>query len=316
MKNTKTLEPLQVRELYELWGRELELELIVGEGGMGKNIRSDRVQKAGLVMVEPTIELEEGKIQILGNTEISYLRKLSPEGVGRISEILCRQDVPCFIISKGLYPPEEFKRWCEREGIPLFRSKLSSGKLISRINSFLEERLAPFISLHGVLMDILGVGVLILGESGIGKSESAMDLILRGHKFAADDIVEIRKVGTSTLIGAGPENIRYLMEIRGVGIINIKDLVGTVSVLEKREVDMVIELVEWEPDAEYDRLGLDQKSYKIMGVELPYIALPVSPGRNTATIIEVAVRTQILKMRGINSARELQSTLSGRIKAK
>ncbi|MFI5322875.1 MAG: HPr kinase/phosphorylase, partial [Thermodesulfobacteriota bacterium] len=146
------------------------------------------------------------------------------------------------------------------------------------------------------------LGVLILGKSGIGKSECAIDLINRGSKLISDDIVEIRKVGASKLVGNGPERVKHLMEVRGVGIINIKDLFGTTSVMDKREIDMVIELVHWDPDTEYDRLGMETSSYNILGVKLPHLVIPVSPGRNMATIIEVAARNQLLKMSGINTA--------------
>lgn len=158
---------------------------------------------------------------------------------------------------------------------------------------------------HGVLMDIHRLGVLILGKSGVGKSESALDLIAKGSKFIADDIVEIRRISNTKLIGSGPENIKYLMEIRGIGIVNIKDLFGTTSVMDSREIEMVIELEQWDQNNEYERLGLETKSYKILDLPLPYVIIPVSPGRNIATIIEVAVRNQILKNSGINSAHEI-----------
>ncbi|MBF8302386.1 MAG: hprK, partial [Candidatus Dadabacteria bacterium] len=155
-------------------------------------------------------------------------------------------------------------------------------------------------------IDIHGLGILILGKSGIGKSECALDLIIRGSKLVTDDVVEIRKVGTSKLIGSGPEIIRYLMEIRGVGIINIKDLFGTASVMDRREIDMVIELAHWDPDTDYDRLGIDQNSFTVMEVDLPYLVLPVSSGRNMATIIEVAVRNQLLKSTGVYGAEKFE----------
>ncbi|HEX3037163.1 MAG TPA: HPr(Ser) kinase/phosphatase, partial [Thermodesulfobacteriota bacterium] len=199
------------------------------------------------------------------------------------------------------------KNACGKKEVPLFVTKLHAGKLISHLNAILEERLAPFVNIHGVLMDIHGLGVLILGKSGIGKSECALDLIIRGSKLIADDVVQVRKIDTSKLIGSGPSSIRHLMEIRGVGVINIKDLFGTASVLDRREIDMVIELDHWNPNMEYDRLGLNQQSYTIMELDLPYLILPVSPGRNTATIIEVAVRNQLLKSSGVNVSEELEN---------
>lgn len=262
-------------------------------------------------MIEPNILLEDGKAQILGRTEVSYFNKLSLEEQEKISYALSSQDVPCFIISKGLNPPEALRAACEEKQIPLFITELYTGKLISKLNAVLEERLAPIVTAHGVLIDLHGLGVLILGKSGIGKSECALDLIFRGSKLVADDVIEIKKIGTSRLIGSGPENIRHLMEVRGVGIINIKDLFGTASVMDKREIDMVIELAQWSMDTEYDRLGLDQKTHTIMEFELPFLVIPVSPGRNTATIVEVAVRNQILKLTEMPTAELFENYIGG-----
>jgi HPr kinase/phosphorylase len=306
MQSTKANAPLDVEEIQMVWGGELQIEIIAGRGGLKRKIRLDRVQKPGLRMIEPDIQLEEGKIQVLGMTEISYFNRLSLRERQKIADALSSQDVPCFIVSKGLPPPELLREYCERKDMPLFITNLSTGRLIATLNRILEERLAPFVSVHGVLMDIHRLGVLILGKSGIGKSECALDLIFRGSKLIADDVVEIRKVGKSRLIGTGPENIRHLMEIRGVGIVNIKDLFGMASVMDKREIDMVIELAQWDPNMEYDRLGLQQKSYSIMEVDLPYLVIPVSPGRNTATIVEVAVRNQLLRLSGVCTAEEFQ----------
>jgi HPr kinase/phosphorylase len=309
MKGIKLGAPLEVRELLSIWGKELEIKVIAGENGLSRKIRSNRVQKPGLRMIEPNIQLEEGKIQILGRTEISYLNKFPPKDQIRISEILSSHDVPCFIISKGITPNELLIKACNENNMPLFMTELHTGRLISTLNGLLEERLAPFVTVHGVLMDIHGLGVLILGKSGIGKSECALDLILGGSKLVADDVVEIRKIGTSKLIGSGPDAIKHLMEIRGVGIINIKDLFGTASVMERREIDMVIELAHWDPDRDYDRIGLDHNSYAVMEVELPYLVLPVSSGRNMATVIEVAVRNQLLKSTGVHIAEKFQDRL-------
>ncbi|MEE8298437.1 MAG: HPr(Ser) kinase/phosphatase, partial [Thermodesulfobacteriota bacterium] len=248
---------------------------------------------------------EDGKIQVFGRTEVNYFENLSPKKKRKVSDILSEKDIPCFIMSKGLKPPKLLKEAFEKKNVPLFITNLYTGRLIPSLNNILEERLAPFLSVHGVLIDIHRLGVLMLGKSGIGKSECALDLILRGSKLIADDVVEIRQIGASNLIGSGPENIRHLMEIRGVGIINIKDLFGTTSVMDKREIDMVIELSQWDREEDYDRLGLHQTSYNIMDIELPYLVLPVSPGRNTATVVEVAVRNQLIKNSKVFSVEEL-----------
>ena len=231
-------------------------------------------------------------------TEIAYFDRLKPAEKKSVAVSLMSQNVPCFIVTRDLTPDKKLLEACEKNCIPLFSTKLYTGKLISMLQEILEVRLAPFATAHGVLMDIHRLGVLLLGKSGIGKSECALDLILRGSKLISDDIVEIRKVGPTRLVGNGPERIKHLMEIRGVGIINIKDLFGTTSVMERREIDMVIELVQWNPDTEYDRLGIETGTYNILGIDLPHLVIPVSPGRNTSTIIEVAARNQLLKQSG------------------
>lgn len=297
---------LRVGELFKTWEQELQLKIIAGRKGLSREIKSDRIQKPGLRLLDPDLKLDNGTIQILGKTEISYFVKLKDEEKIKVTTSLSTQDVPCFIVSKELNPDDKFIASCNKRKMPLFTTELYTGKLISLLQEILEERLAPFATAHGALMDIHRLGVLILGKSGIGKSECALDLINRGSKLISDDIVEIRKVGSSNLVGSGPERTKHLMEIRGVGIINIKDLFGTTSVMDKREIDMVIELVHWDPEAEYDRLGLDDSNYKVLGVELPYLVIPVSPGRNTATIIEVAARNQLLKLSGVHSARKFQ----------
>lgn len=298
MLNSDTENPLRVEELLKSWGEELEIEILTGEKGLERIISSDRIQKPGLKLLDSELKLDKGTVQILGKTEIAYFDRLKPAEKKNVTGSLMSQDVPCFIVTRDLTPDKKLFEACEKNRIPLFSTKLYTGKLISMLQEILEVRLAPFATAHGVLMDIHRLGVLLLGKSGIGKSECALDLILRGSKLISDDIVEIRKVGPTRLVGNGPERIKHLMEIRGVGIINIKDLFGTTSVMERREIDMVIELVQWNPDTEYDRLGIETGTYNILGIDLPHLVIPVSPGRNMSTIIEVAARNQLLKQSG------------------
>ncbi len=298
MQNSDKANTLRVEELLKSWGEKLEIEILAGEKGLERTISSDRIQKPGLKLLDPDLKLDKGTVQILGKTEIAYFDRLTAAEKKGVTVSLMSQDVPGFIVTRDLTPDKKLLEACEKHRIPLFSTKLYTGKLISMLQEILEVRLAPFATAHGVLMDIHRLGVLLLGKSGIGKSECALDLILRGSKLISDDIVEIRKVGPTRLVGNGPERIKHLMEIRGVGIINIKDLFGTTSVMEKREIDMVIELVQWNPDTEYDRLGIETGTYNILGIDLPHLVIPVSPGRNTATIIEVAARNQLLKQSG------------------
>jgi len=295
MQNTKPDEKLSVDELFNTWGKELELTLVSGKKGLKRHITENRVQKIGLRMIEPDITLDIDTIQILGRTEISYLNNKNAKDQKEILSRLTGQQIPCLIITKGIKPPSGLEKQCEKAGIPLLRTDLHTGKAISLLRSILEIRFAPFISAHGVLIDIHRLGVLILGKSGIGKSECALDLVLRGAKLIVDDLVEVRRLGSLNLVGCSPQSIKHLMEIRGIGIINIKDLVGPPAVMDKREIDMVIELEHWDPKTEYNRVGDEYDYYEILNVKLPYLKIPVSPGRNISTIVEIAVRNQIYR---------------------
>ncbi len=298
MKNSENSYSLSVGDFYGKFGEKLCLESIFGENGFERRIISPSAKKPGLRMIEEKIELESGNIQVLGRTEISYINGFSGKTQKKIISDLLSNDIPCFILSKGARPGKSFAEHFEEKRIPLFTTTLGTGKFITILNELLAEEFATRITVHGVLLDVHHKGVLILGKSGIGKSECAIDLIIQGSKLIADDVVEISKIGSQTLLGVGPENIRYLVEVRGIGIVNIKDLFGTTCVMERREIDMVVELHQWNSETEYDRLGIDTKTYSILDIELPYIMLPVSPGRNMASVIDVAVRNQILKETG------------------
>jgi len=229
---------------------------------------------------------------------------------------LCTFPISCFIITKQLVPPQFFLDTVELAGIPVLGTHHQSSTFISLITKFLEERLLPTTHLHGVLVDVLGVGILLTGKSGIGKSECALDLVIRGHRLVADDMVFIKKKMPAALVGQAEEAIQHLMEIRGLGIINIKDLYGVSSIREKKIIDMMLELVDWDPDHEYDRLGVDDQRSTILGVELPHIIIPVRPGRNLGSIIEVAARNFLLKGMGYHSARDFQERLMSRIEVR
>jgi len=208
--------------------------------------------------------------------------------------------------------PDPLVEVCNEKALPLLTTPLITAEFFSRATRTLQLLLAPVTSLHGVLVDVLGVGILLLGHSGIGKSECALDLILRGHRLVADDIVDLARNG-NVLVGKGYDLIKHHMEIRGLGIINIKDLFGVAAVRQKKKVDLVIELVDWDEDVEYDRLGIEDRSYSILGVEIPQMLIPCRPGRNVAVIVETAARNQLLKNQGHHSALEFQERLMKRI---
>jgi HPr kinase/phosphorylase len=287
----------------------LELEAISGFKGLSRKIYNPRIQKLGLVITGHMVYLHPHRIQILGNTEISYLRSLEEAEGERIIKELCKNDVVCFVVTRNLKVPAYFLTEAEEKGIPFLRSKLITSVFIERITKLLEEKLAPSTTVHGVLMDIIGVGVLIIGRPGIGKSESALELITRGHRLIVDDVTYIKKLGAIDLYGESPEMIKNLLEIRGIGIVDIGRLFGVSSVREKKRIDLVVELLDWNEKEEYDRIGFREDKYRLLSIDLPMVRIPISPGRNVSTIIELACRNYILKKQGINTAVELEEKI-------
>jgi HPr kinase/phosphorylase len=294
----------------------LGLVLLAGERGLAHRVTSSRIQKPGLALAGYTEHLHPTRIQVLGNTEISYLLQIDDRVAADSIRNLCSFPISCFIITKGLLPPQFLLDQSEASGIPVLSTHHQSSTFISLITKFLEERLLPTTQMHGVLVDVLGVGILLTGKSGIGKSECALDLVIRGHRLVADDMVFIKKKMPAALVGQSEEAIQHLMEIRGLGIINIKDLYGVSSIREKKIIDMQLELVEWDPDHEYDRLGIDDRRVTILGVDIPHISIPVRPGRNLGSIIEVAARNFLLKGMGYHSARDFQERLLARMEVR
>jgi HPr kinase/phosphorylase len=307
---------LSISELLAETEAGLDLELLAGERGLGRYVQVPRIQKPGLALAGYLRNLHPDRIQVLGATELSYLEELHAEDPVEADEHLariCSLDICCFIVTKGLEPPAALLREVERCDIPLLRSQHQSSSLISLLTQYLEERLLPQTNVHGVLIDVLGVGVLLLGKSGIGKSECALDLILRGHRLVSDDVVKVRFKMPAVLFGEGNDLLHYHMEIRGLGIINIKHLFGVAAIRERKKIDLVIELVEWNEDEAYDRLGLEAQHYELLGVKLPLQTIPVRQGRNITTIVEVAARNQLLKEMGYHSAVEFEERLEQRM---
>jgi HPr kinase/phosphorylase len=294
----------------------LDLRLIAGAAGLDHRISSSRIQKPGLALTGYIQHLHPARIQVLGNTEISYLYQLDDMRLRENSQVLCSFPISCFIVTKGLSPPPIFLDITEQLNIPVLVSPHQSSTFISLITKFLEERLLPTTHVHGVLVDVLGVGMLLTGKSGIGKSECALDLVIRGHRLVADDMVFISKKMPGSLVGQSEQQIQHLMEIRGLGIINIKDLYGVSSIREKKIIDLVLELVDWDPGQEYDRLGVDEKTTSILGIDLPHLIIPVRPGRNLGAIIEVAARNFLLKGMGYHSAKDFQQRLLDRMEVR
>jgi HPr kinase/phosphorylase len=304
---------LSIQELLSEKEAGLDLELLAGETGLDHRVQVPRIQKPGLALAGYTTNLHPDRIQVLGSTELSYLASLPAEKAEGNLRRLCALDISCFIITKGQTPPAILVRETEQQGIPLLRTHHQSSTFISLVTNFLEERLLPATTVHGVLVDVLGVGVLLLGKSGVGKSECALDLVLRGHRLVADDIVKVRMKLPAVLFGEGMDLLHYHMEIRGLGIINIKHLFGVAAIRERKKIDLAVELVEWEEGREYDRLGLVEQQYPLLGLQVPLLRIPVRPGRNITSIVEVAARNQLLKEMGYHSALEFQDRLEKRM---
>lgn len=304
---------MSIQELLAEKESGLDLELLAGAGGLQNLVNVPRIQKPGLALAGYTTNLHPDRIQVLGSTELTYLAQLDRTTAATNLKALCALGISCFIITKGQEPPAMLLRETEAQGVPLLRTHHQSSVFISLITKFLEEHLLPSTTLHGVLVDVLGVGVLLMGKSGIGKSECGLDLVLRGHRLVADDVVKVRLKLPAVLFGEGMDLLHYHMEIRGLGIINIKHLFGVAAIRERKKIDLVVELLEWEAGQEYDRLGIDEQKYAVLGVEVPLLRIPVRPGRNMTTIVEVAARNQLLKEMGYHSAHEFQDRLEQRM---
>jgi len=291
----------------------MNLSVLAGENGLNRVIQVADLHRPGMEIAGYFDYYPAERVQILGKTELTFYQTL-PDDVKRerIARMLTDQ-TPCFIISRGLDVPEELLTMAEAASIPVLRSPLTTTILASRLTNFLENELAPTTSLHGVLVDVYGVGVLITGNSGIGKSETALELVKRGHRLVADDVVEIRQTADFQLYGSAPDLIKHLLEIRGIGIINVMTLFGAGAVRNVKKISIVMALENWQQDKQYDRIGLDEEKIQIIDTEIPLLTIPVRPGRNIAVIIEVAAMNYRLKAMGYNAAQQFTNKLTAAI---
>ena len=292
-----------LRERSDVSG--LEIELLAGASGLNRRITSPHVQKTGLALAGFDEYLRPGRVLIFGESEIRFLEGLSPGARFGALQAALRRDFPCILITGGFAPSPELPLEAERAGVPLLKTHLVTPMAIARLSAILEDALAERRVFHAVLLDVLGLGILLTGESGIGKSECALDLIDRGHRLVADDTVEIRRRTDTVLVGTCPDLTRHHMELRGLGIINVRELFGVSSTRASKRIELVVHLERWEHGREYERLGLDDAFFSLLGVKLPLIRMPVAPGRNIAILVEVAARNQLLKARGHHAARLL-----------
>jgi len=252
---------------------------------------------------------EPTRIQIFGNSEMDYLQTFSPEQQANTMELLFSHKIPAAMFCRGTVVPEYILELAKRYEIPLLHSEQTPCSLMASIMSILNVELAPRITRHGVLMEVYGEGVMIMGESGVGKSETAIELLKRGHRIVADDAVELRRVSDRTLVGQSPDNIRHFMELRGVGIINAGNIFGVSAVKLSEKLELIVKLEAWDPKKVYDRMGLAEETMEILGINVPCLTIPVTPGRNLAVIIEVAVMNSRQKKMGYNAAKQLLANL-------
>lgn len=300
-----TVPEISVAEFVRKVPSELEVEFLTGESEADtRRISSERIQKLGLALAGYPKYIHPGRIQIIGASEASYLSQLPEGGIPAALNNLDPDRICCILATKLITPPPEVLRFAAENGIPALRTPLVSSKAISIVTNFLQEVLAPRVTVHGVLMSMYGVGVLLLGESGIGKSECALDLISRGHGLVSDDTVEVRKVGRR-LIGSSPELTLGHLEIRGLGIVSIRDLFGVSAICFSTDVKLCIEFRRWEDVSDIERIGLDMNEHEIVGISVPKFVLPIRPGRNLSTLVETAVRTFLLREAGIDAASDL-----------
>ncbi|MCP4675812.1 MAG: HPr(Ser) kinase/phosphatase [Deltaproteobacteria bacterium] len=300
---------MEIRTLLSALRVELGLEILAGDKGLDRRVTAASIQKPGLALAGFSEMFKPGRIQVLGRTEIDYLWSLTPADRSQAVENLLGCTPPAVVVTRGADAPEQLVSSATTHGIPLLLTGLRSSIFVEALHKYLANRLARVRSIHGVLVDVFGVGVLMIGKSGIGKSECALELVMRGHRLAADDVIDVSKKPPSTIIGSGNELIRHHMEIRGLGIINIKDLFGISAIRETKRIDLVVSFEEWDTNRTYERLGVSDNTYEILGVSLPKVIIPVRPGRSLTAIVEVAARNQLLKVMGHHSAMEFQKRI-------
>ncbi len=292
----------------------LPVDLLAGRRGLQRRITNPYIQKTGLALAGFHEYLQPGRVLIYGESEVRYLEGLAPEARKQALGQSFATEVPCVLITGGLEAPPDLLAEAEKAGVPLLTTRVGTATAIGKLTALLEDRLAIREVIHGVLIDILGLGVLMIGESGIGKSECALDLVVRGHRLVADDTVEVRRRAGSIIVGSCPELTRHHMEVRGIGVINLRDLFGVASTRTSKRVELIVQLERWDSHREYDRLGIDDAFFDLLGFRVPLIRMPVAPGRNLAILVEVAARNQLLRTRGINAARELAARLDARLR--
>lgn len=295
---------VSIRKILDDPAWSLGWRLVAGHEGLDRLVTHARVQKSGLALVGHLHGLVPTRVQVLGETELSYIESLAPPAQAAAARHMFARTLSCVLVSRGATIPTPVIREAEVSSTPLILVQEKSSIAISTLHTVLDELLAPRARLHGVLVDIFEVGVLINGHSGIGKSECALELVMRGHRLVADDVVEVDYRPPGMVFGEPADPLRHYMEVRGLGILNMKDLYGVTSVRDRKRIDLVVGLELWTPGAEYDRIGVEDRHFDILGVPVRMVKLPIQPGRNMSSIIEIAARAELLRRAGHHPAKE------------
>jgi HPr kinase/phosphorylase len=303
------LKTITVEDFHRAKKKVLALELVNEDGDLTRPITSSTISNPGLVLAGYRERFSSGRLQVLGETEVQYIGSLDAGAREAVLDAFFSLPMPAVILTKGQTPPSELVSLARKHGVPLFLSQLKTGEFYRRIQPYLEEQFAPGTTMHGSLADVYGVGLLFVGRSGIGKSECVLDLVERGHRLVADDVVLVTRRGNDILIGRGHELQRHHMEIRGIGIIDIRALFGIRAIRQQKRIEVVVQLVDWDEKASYDRTGIDTPEVEILGVEIPKVIIPLNAGKNITVISEVIAMNHLLKYSGVHSARRFNESL-------
>jgi HPr kinase/phosphorylase len=306
----------KIRDLLARKSAPLKLEALTGEMGLDREIPNPEASSPGLVLAGYTARFVGDRLHILGETEISYLSSLEPAHRRRSIETFLSFDLPCVVITKSQQVPVELLDLARAKGVPVIRTSLKTAEFYRRLKPFLDDAFAPALSIHGSLADVYGVGLLFLGRSGIGKSECVLDLVERGHRLVADDVVQVKRHGVDILMGSGHEMARHHMEIRGIGLIDIRMLFGVRAVRQQKRIEVVVQLEDWDASREYDRTGLDLQQTKVLDVDLPLVTVPINPGKNLTVICEVVAMSHLLRYSGFDVAKTFNEGLIRKMREK
>ncbi|PKL81889.1 MAG: HPr kinase/phosphorylase [Ignavibacteriae bacterium HGW-Ignavibacteriae-3] len=309
-------ESISVEFFYNNTVTRFKIQLLNERVGFDRLIKDPNLHRPGLPLAGFLELFSFNRIQVFGNTEMKYLLNLSQEKRVIALENIFRYDIPCLIITNDHKPLPEMVELANKYNIPIFGSAFSTTKAIYLISDFLDDQFAPRLSVHGSLVDVYGVGMLFVGKSGIGKSEVALDLVERGHRLVADDVVILTKKGEGIIMGAGTDIVKHFMELRGIGIIDVRSMFGIRAIRFQKRLEVVVELEVWDDKSEYTRTGLDDLSHSILDVDIPYVKLPILPGKNITVVSEIIALNYLLKHYGYDAARVLQDRITSKIRLK